>query len=147
MEHPFLQSLDAYQREDIVDYARPMFYAAGTRIFAEDGPADQLWLIEQGRVALDLRVPGHGEQVVETITAPNVLGWSWLYPPYRWHFGAMALEDTTAIALDAELVRERCDRIPAFGYAVLRGFTPIVIDRLQAARLKVLDLYAAPAQR
>ena len=75
-----------------------------------------------------------------------MLGWSWLHPPYRWHFGAMARLATTAIAFDASSVRRRCDADPAFGYAMLRSFTPVITERLQATRLRLLDLYAAPSQ-
>jgi CRP-like cAMP-binding protein len=75
-----------------------------------------------------------------------MLGWSWLHPPYRWHFGAVARVATTAIAFDAASVRRRCDADPAFGYALLRLFTPLITERLQATRLRLLDLYAAPSQ-
>ena len=89
-----------------------------------------------------MRVPGRGDQIVETLGASTVLGWSWLNPPYRWHFGAVARLATTAIAFDASSVRRRCDADPAFGYAALRSFTPVIIERLQATRLRLLDLYA-----
>jgi CRP/FNR family cyclic AMP-dependent transcriptional regulator len=72
--------------------------------------------------------------------AGTVLGWSWLHPPYRWHFGAVARVVTTAIEFDAPAVRHRCHADPAFGYAVLHSFTPVIIDRLQATRLRMLDL-------
>ena len=104
------------------------------------------WLIEHGSIALDMRVPGRGDQIVETLGPGTVLGWSWLHPPYRWHFGAVARLATTAIAFDAASVRRRCDADPAFGYAMLRAFTPVITERLQATRLRLLDLYAAPSQ-
>ena len=93
-----------------------------------------------------MRVPGRGDQIVETLGPGTVLGWSWLHPPYRWHFGAVARLATTAIAFDAASVRRRCDADPAFGYAALRAFTPVITERLQATRLRLLDLYAAPSQ-
>jgi hypothetical protein len=87
-------------------------------------------------------VPGRGDVVVETLAGPTVLGWSWLSPPYRWHFGAVARQPSTALAFDATSVRQRCERDPAFGYAVLNLFAPVIIQRLQATRLRMLDLYA-----
>ncbi|GAB1646316.1 cyclic nucleotide-binding domain-containing protein [Krasilnikovia sp. MM14-A1259] len=124
----------------------PVSYRTGERLFAEGGVADRFWLIRTGSVALDMQVPGRGEQVIETLSADTVLGWSWLHPPYRWHFGAVAREATTTVAFDAAAVRERCADDPAFGYAILRCFTPVIIERLMATRLRVLDLYATPAQ-
>ncbi len=91
-------------------------------------------------------MPGRGDQIVETLAAGTVLGWSWLHPPYRWHFGAVARVVTNAIEFDGPSVRRRCDADPAFGYAILRLFTPVITERLQATRLRLLDLYATPAQ-
>ncbi|MEU4421552.1 cyclic nucleotide-binding domain-containing protein [Actinoplanes sp. NPDC024001] len=121
-------------------------YPAGERIFAEGGDADRFWLIEDGSVALDLRVPGRGDQVIETLAAGTVLGWSWLYPPYRWNFGAVARSPVQAVVFDAVAVRRRCDADSRFGYAMLRRFTPVITERLHATRLRLLDLYATAAQ-
>jgi CRP/FNR family transcriptional regulator, cyclic AMP receptor protein len=124
----------------------PVAYRAGDRIFAEDDPADRFWFLLKGTVALDLQVPGRGTQVIETLAGGAVLGWSWLHPPYRWQFGAVAREPLDTVAFDARRVRDRCDADPAFGYAVLRLFTPVLTARLQATRLRLLDLYATAAQ-
>lgn len=125
---------------------RSVSYRAGDRIFAEGGTADRFWLIETGSVALDLRVPGRGDQVIETLAAGSVLGWSWLHTPYRWQFGAVAHEPVGATVFDAVSVRDRCDADPAFGYAMLRLFTPVITARLHATRVRLLDLYASPDQ-
>jgi CRP/FNR family cyclic AMP-dependent transcriptional regulator len=125
---------------------RPVSYRAGERIFAEGGSAYRFWLIETGSVALDLCVPGRGDQVIETLAAGSVLGWSWLHEPYRWQFGAVAREPVSATVFDAVSVRKRCDADPAFGYAMLRLFTPVITARLHATRVRLLDLYATPAQ-
>jgi CRP-like cAMP-binding protein len=144
--HPFFAGLRPEQLAALSGDGTPVSFAAGERIFGEGGVADRFWLIETGSVALDMRVPGRGDQVVETLPGGTVLGWSWLHPPYRWHFGAVAREATTAVAFDAASVRRRCDEDTAFGYAILRCFTPVITERLQATRLRVLDLYASPAQ-
>lgn len=144
--HPFFAALTSQQHAMLAEDGIPVMFTAGERVFAEGGIADRFWLIEQGGIALDMRVLGRGDQVVETLTAGTVLGWSWLDPPYRWHFGAVARVPTAAIAFDAAAVRHRCDTDPAFGYAALRSFTPVIIERLQATRLRLLDLYASPAQ-
>jgi CRP-like cAMP-binding protein len=144
--HPFFAGLTAEQRVALAGDGRPVAYEPGERIFAEGGPADRFWLIETGSVALDMRVPGRGDQVIETLAASTVLGWSWLLPPYRWQFGAVAREATAALAFDSAAVRRRCADDPAFGYAILCCFLPVITDRLQATRLRVLDLYASPDQ-
>ena len=143
---PFFAELADSQREALAGDGTAVMVAAGERLFDEGGVADMFWLIELGRIALDMRVPGRGDQIVETLGPGTVLGWSWLHPPYRWQFGAVARLATSAVAFDAPSVRRRCDADPAFGYAMLRAFTPVITERLQATRLRLLDLYAAPHQ-
>ena len=142
--HSFFAALTPQQRELLTGAARPIRFAPRERIFAEGEAADRFWLIEAGSIALDMWVPGRSGQIVETLPAGTVLGWSWLYPPYRWHFGACARDRVEAIAFDAATVRGRCEADPAFGYAVFRSFIPVIIERLQATRLRLLDLYASP---
>jgi len=144
--HPFFADLTPRHRDLLAGDAEPALFAAGERVFADGADADRFWLIETGSIALDMWVPGRGEQIVETLSAGTVLGWSWLYPPYRWHFGARARERSEAIAFNAVAVRRRCEADPAFGHAVLRCFTPVIIGRLQTTRLRLLDLYATPEE-
>jgi CRP/FNR family cyclic AMP-dependent transcriptional regulator len=144
--HPFFAALTDIQRAALAEDGTAVTFTAGELLFDEGGVADRFWLIEQGSVALEMRIPGRGDQVVETLGPGTVLGWSWLHPPYRWQFRAVTRLATTAIAFDAASVRRRCDADPAFGYAMLRSFTPVIIERLQATRLRLLDLYAAPSQ-
>lgn len=143
---PFLAGLAPRLIRELCAFARPVAYPAGERIFAEGGVADRFWLIEDGSVALDLRLPGRGDQVIETLTGGTVLGWSWLYPPYRWNFGAVARSAVNAVVCDAVAVRRHCETDPEFGYAILRLFTPVITERLHATRLRLLDLYATPEQ-
>ena len=144
--HPFFAVLTDAQLAALAEDAITETFTAGQRLFDEGGIADRFWLIEQGNIALDMPIPGRGDQIVETLGPGTVLGWSWLHPPYRWHFRAVARLATAAIAFDAASVRRRCDADPAFGYAMLRAFTPVITERLQATRLRLLDLYAAPSQ-
>jgi len=143
---PFFAELTPAHVRQLRAAARPVSYPAGERIFAAGDAADRFWLIETGSAALDLRIPGRGDQVIETLAEGSVLGWSWLHPPYRWQFGAVARERLATIAFDGRWVRESCDADPAFGYAMLRLFTPVITARLHATRLRLLDLYATPAQ-
>ena len=87
---PFFAVLTDAQRAALAEDGTAVTFAAGERLFDEGGVADMFWLIEHGGIALDMRVPGRGDQIVETLGPGTVLGWSWLHPPYRWHFGAVA---------------------------------------------------------
>ena len=144
--YPFFAALTDTQRAALAEDGAAVTLTAGELLFDEGGVADRFWLIEDGSISLEMRIPGRGDQVVETLGPGTVLGWSWLHPPYRWQFRAVARLATTAIVFDAASVRRRCDADPAFGYAMLRSFTPVITERLQATRLRLLDLYAAPSQ-
>lgn len=141
--HPFLAGIEEEPLRRLAPWASPSAFAAGARIFSEGGKANRFWLIRDGRVALDTYVPGRGEVVVDTIGPGAVLGWSWLFPPYRWHFGATAVVPTHTLELDAAGVAGLCGNDPALGNQLYRRFMAVVIDRLQATRLRLLDLYGS----
>jgi CRP-like cAMP-binding protein len=142
-EHPFLAGLPESQLRVLVPLARPVAYREGVRLFREDGPADEFWLVRSGRVALDIHVTGRGNVPIETIGAGGVIGWSWLFPPYRWQFGAVALDSTEGIRFDAPGVRDAM-RHDALGRELATRFMTVVVDRLQHTRLRLLDLYGSP---
>lgn len=115
------------------------------RLFEEGGTADRFWLIQAGRVALDTHVPGRGRVVIETLGMGDVIGWSWLHPPYQWRLGAVTMQPTQAFVIDGAKVREMCAADPGFGYELTRRFLALVVNRLQATRSRLLDLDAHPA--
>jgi CRP/FNR family transcriptional regulator, cyclic AMP receptor protein len=143
--HPFLSGLTADELALLAAHATATVFPAGARIFDEGGDARRFWLLEAGRVRLDTLIPGRGPVIVETLGPGSVLGWSWLFPPYRWHFGAEALEATQAVELDAAAVRGLCDGRPELGYKLTNAFLQVVIDRLQNTRIRLLDLYGNPS--
>jgi CRP-like cAMP-binding protein len=140
-EHPFLAGMPATWLEPLSYQAKRSARHSGVRLFHEGHPADRFWLIDSGQVALDMHLPGRGDVVVETLGPGTVVGWSWLFPPYTWHFGAMAVEETHAIEFDAKGVLRVCERDPALGYDLSRRFMGVLLDRLQATRVRLLDLY------
>jgi CRP-like cAMP-binding protein len=142
---PFLAGLTDHQLDKLSLWSKRSLFHAGARLFHEGSPADRFWLIRHGRVNLDTSIPGRGDVVVETLGPGAVLGWSWLFPPYRWHFGAVAVETTTSIELDGAGVRQLCQRDPTFGLDLTTRFLQVMLDRLQATRLRLLDLYRTPA--
>ena len=145
--HPFLEGLPASWLERLSYQAKRNVHHAGSRLFREGGPADRFWLIRDGRVALEFNVPGRGDIVIEQLGPGSVLGWSWMFPPYRWHFGAVAAEQTLAIELDGRGVMRLCGDDAALGYELTKRFSAVLIDRLQAARMRMVELYGYPAQQ
>jgi CRP-like cAMP-binding protein len=116
-------------------------FADGERLFREGEPADTFFLVRHGRVALEMFVPARGPVIIETIGAHEVVGWSWLFPPYRWQFDARAVSLVRATAFDGACVRQKCTSDPVLGYDLMGRFAQVMIDRLQATRLRLLDIY------
>ena len=143
-DFPVLARLTPGELDRLSAAARPVRFGARERVFSEGQQAEGCWLIHDGRVALDVFVPGRGLVVVQTLGAGDVLGWSWLVPPYRWHFGASATEPTTATLLDTAQLRALADVDPGFGYALSRTLFEMMLHRLQATRARLLDLYRSP---
>ncbi|MDT0467423.1 Crp/Fnr family transcriptional regulator [Streptomyces gibsoniae] len=129
-------------REQLISLAREVSFETGERIFNEGAKADRFWIIHTGTVALDLHVPGRRPVVVETLGAGQMLGWSWFIPPQHWHLGAEAGSPVRAYEFDAAAVRELCKKDPAFDHALCIYIAGVIADRLRAARVRLLDLYA-----
>jgi CRP-like cAMP-binding protein len=135
------EALAPAQRARLADRARETSFANGCRIFDEGQPADRFWIIEEGRVALDINVPGSLPPVVETLGPGDLLGWSWFFPPHVWHLGAVAHGPVRAREFDAATVLTLCEEDPVLGYALARSIGGVVAERLKATRIRLLDLY------
>lgn len=140
-EQPVFAGLSTETLELIAGCGQNMRFAADERILVENEPADRFYLLRSGKVAVELNTPRRGSQTIETVGAGDLLGVSWLLPPYRWTFDARAVEPTRAIAIDAACLRRKCDADPALGYELFQRFAGLVRDRLHATRLQLLDLY------
>jgi len=121
--------------------AQNVHFGAGEMLFREGDPADTFFLIRHGSVALEMYVPARGPAIIETLEAGEVAGWSWLFPPYRWHFDARALTSVRATAFDGACLRGKCEADPKLGYELMSRFAQVLIERLQWTRLRLLDLY------
>jgi len=141
--HPVLADLPGDTAALVSGCARNVSVAEGQHLLVEGEPAGSLYLLRRGRVSLEIRSPGRGPLVIDVLGPGEALGWSWMFPPYRWNFDARAIEPVGAIAVDASCFRGKMESDPAFGYALQRRFTAIVLDRLQATRLRLLDLYGS----
>jgi CRP-like cAMP-binding protein len=138
---PIFDGLDKHYLELLAGCASNTRFDANEYIFKEGEEATQFYIIRHGKVALELFAPPRGPLTIETISEGDVLGWSWLFPPYRWHFTARALDLTRAIALDGVCLRGKCEQDKGLGYEFLKRFSEIMMLRLQATRLQLLDLY------
>ena len=142
-EHHFFAGLESYYTSLLTGCAANVRFAPGTYIFKEGEEANEFYLIRSGKVALEIFAPHRNPIVVETLGAGDILGWSWLLPPYIWKFHAHAVQDTRAIALDGKCLRTKCEENHDLGYEVLKRFAQIMEQRLEATRLQLLDVYAA----
>ncbi len=140
-DHPFLQGLKPEFMQTLVGCARPVTFEAGQTIFREGQDANEFFLIRRGAIAVQIYSPQKGAIVIETLKEGDVLGWSWLVPPYKWRFDAQALEVTRAIGLNGACLRGKCDENPALGYELLKRFSVVFSQRLQATRFQLLDVY------
>ncbi len=145
--HPFLNGMCAAHLRVLADAAKQTQFAAGQHIFHEGDHARHFYLIESGKVALQTRSAGHPVPI-STLGAGEVLGWSWLFPPYCWHYDAWAEQDTCAVMFEALRLRDDCEADKALGYELMKRMAEVLVHRLQATRLKLVqsrkpDLHAA----
>lgn len=145
-EHPFFAGLEPHYMQLMTGCASNVRFEAGTYIFREGEAASHFYIIRQGKVALEAFAAQRGPITIETIEAGEVLGWSWLFPPYRWHFDARVIELTRAIALDGVCLRSKGEADHDLGYELVKRVAQIMMQRLQATRLQLLDVYGVPTR-
>lgn len=143
---PFFQGFTPNYLPLMAHCAQTVRYEAGEYIFREGEPAAHFYLIRQGLVALETVAARHQPVTIETIETEEVLGWSWLFPPYRWHFSARVVESVRAISLDGVCLRAKCEEDHELGYQLTKRVAQIMLERLQATRLQLLDIYHTPAK-
>jgi len=137
-QHPFLNGLSEAHLGIIGKTATSVRFAAGERLFREGEAADRLYLIDKGSASLQTHSAGHPVRI-STVGPGEVVGWSWLFPPFFWHFDASADEAIDAIVFDAAQLRKDCEEDKALGYELMKRVAEIVIDRLHATRLKLIQ--------
>jgi CRP/FNR family transcriptional regulator, cyclic AMP receptor protein len=136
--HPFLHGMSRDQLSVLAEAARDISFPARHRLFEDGGNATRFWLIQSGHVSLDLHVPGEGPVVIETIGMGELLGWSWLFPPYKWAFGAVTVTSVEAFEFGAPAVRERCAADPELGYELNQRITRVLARRLRTTRIRLI---------
>ena len=143
--HPFLAGMNRQELRLLTDCAIPVQFEKGQVIFREGDMANRFYLIESGKVVLESS-GAHGHAVlVDTIGAGDLLGWSWIFPPYVWHFTARAVEPTCAVFFYGTILREYCERDHSLGYELFKRMSAVMVKRLQAARENMLAFHAQSA--
>ena len=139
--HPFFAGMPPSYRTLVSGCARNVRFDAGLDLFHEGDPANEFYLIRHGRVALELHAPGQGPVTFQTLGEGEIVGVSWLIPPYSWTYDARAVTLVRAIGIDAACLRQKCEADHDLGYDMMKRFLPVLIQRLQATRLQILDVY------
>ena len=142
--HPFVRDMRGDHLALLAETATITSVPARHRLFEEGRYAKSFWLIRSGQVALDLHVPGGGRVIVGTVGRGEVLGWSWLFPPHEWQFGAVTLQPVEAFELNGAAVRARCDLHEELGHELTCRFSRVLADRLRATRCRLAGQIGYP---
>ena len=144
---PAMGALAPEHRAVIAGCGGNRVFERGEYLMREGEPADVFYVIREGSAALETFVPQRGAVTVQTLEDGDLVGWSWLVPPYRVAFDVRATSRLHALAFDGACLRGKSDQDPALGYDLLRLFAAVIVERLQRARLQLLDVYGAPSGR
>jgi len=145
--HPLMRGIPPAKVKALSRHATWETFAAGHAIICEGRPADRVFLIVSGDLQVQIRVPARPPLTIETLHGGDVLGWSWLVEPHLWTFDALAASDVTALTLRAEALEDAFTKDPELGYLLLRRMVAIMAQRLQGARVQMLDLYGPEGAR
>jgi CRP/FNR family cyclic AMP-dependent transcriptional regulator len=140
-ESPVFAGLTQEQLEFIAGCAQNVHFDAGEKIAKRGDAADAFYLIRIGEVALDVDVPNRQPVRIDTVEPGQVLGWSWLIPPYQWNYDVTATELVRAVSFDGACIRDKCASDTELGFSLLMRFSQVIVGRLQATRLRLLDIY------
>ncbi len=142
--HPFLHGISEDHLVVLAQSASDITVPARHRFFDDGGHATRFWLIQSGHVTVDLHVPGHGRVPIDTIGMGELVGWSWMFPPFTWAFGAVAASPVEAFEFDARTVRACCASDPALGYEVTQRVARVLTVRLQSTRNRLIAASIQP---
>jgi CRP/FNR family transcriptional regulator, cyclic AMP receptor protein len=140
-EVPLFEGLADSDLEVIAGCGTNVSFEADDVLFREGDPASTFYVVRHGRVALQIPLTNAPAITITTVEPGEVVGWSWLFPPHRDRFDAVALTAVRATAFDGECLRGKCERDAKLGYALMSRFAQVLIERLQWTRLQLLDVY------
>lgn len=136
--HPFFAGLEAAHLEVLTGCAMAKNFATGDYLFRQGDFANRFYLIERGAVVLEALDRKGTAVAIEEAGTGKLVGWSWFFPPYLWHFDARATEPTTALFFYDTILREACAKDATLGFALFQRVSQVLVERLQAARARLL---------
>jgi CRP/FNR family transcriptional regulator, cyclic AMP receptor protein len=139
--HPFFEGLPEADLQVIAGCASNMHFDAGQYLFKEGDPANRFFAIREGSVAIEIFVPERGAVPVQTVGEGEIVGWSWLFPPYVWRFDARAVTGVRTTSFDGACLRKKAESDPRLGYELMKRLARIMSLRLDATRHQLLDIY------
>ena len=140
-ELPFFRGMKKEHIVTLAGCASNASFPEGQAIFHQGEEANHIYVIRSGKIAVEVEVADEGLVTIQTLEKDDVLGWSWLIPPYIWNFSARAVDPVRSLALDARCLRGKCEADPDLGYALLKRFSEVIVDRLRATRLQLMDIF------
>ena len=138
-EHPFLEGMRSDHLQLVAEYAHQAAFKSGEHLLRENEEASEFYLIIHGKVALGTFIPGRGITTIQTLEDGELVGWSWLVPPYRWRFSALSISPVQTIALNGGKLREKCRQNHEFGFELTKRLVAVVGQRLTATRKRLED--------
>lgn len=142
--HPFFRGMDDQHIEFLVDSAVETQIPEGGMLFRQGAPADKFYLLRRGQVSVQVPALVGPVLEIQRLGGDELLGWSWLIPPYLWNFQARVEEDSQLLEFDGRAVLAHCEQDPRFGFELLKRFAALMSERLGAARQKMMDEWNPP---
>jgi CRP/FNR family cyclic AMP-dependent transcriptional regulator len=142
--HPFFNELDDRFMKFLSNSCTELGIKKGEVLFHQGEFADKFYLLRNGQISVHVPALVGPTLEIQTLSKDQMLGWSWLIPPYRWHFVARAVEDSDMLEFDGRAILAHCEEDPKFGYELLKRFSGLMSERLDAARQKMMDQWDPP---
>lgn len=142
--HPFFKNMNPSYIETIAHCGKNQIFQENQWIAKEGEPANNFYLIRKGSAAIETHIPGQGGKTLQTLSSGEILGWSWLFPPYLWNFDVRALTEIHTVALDGKCLRNKCENNHDLGFELMKRFAAIMVRRLKATRMQIMDIYGNP---
>ena len=142
--HDFFSALNEDYIKLLSEFVTERQVAKGEVLFQQGKIADKFYLVRKGQVSVQVPALVGPPLELQILGDNQILGWSWLIPPYRWNFLARATEDTELLEFDGRAILARCEKDPKFGYELLKRFTALMSERLNVARQKMMDQWNPP---
>ena len=142
--HAFFSRMDSSFLKFLSNSVTELRIKKGDVLFKHGNRADKFYLLRNGQISIQVPALMGPTLEIQTLGEDQILGWSWLIPPYRWSFQARALEDSDLLEFDGSAILARCEEDPNFGYELFKRFAALMSERLDAARQKMMDEWNPP---